>query len=115
MCFIGSYNTLWYVLPRKCFQFVSSSSCVILRGSVVLNFFTSRVLTAVIFGAMAVGQNSSFAPDYAEAKMSASRMFALFEKVPTIDAYSDEGHKPVSMTLVMRCCDDELEMKQQLN
>jgi len=47
--------------------------------------------------------------------MSASRMFALFEKVPTIDAYSDEGHKPVSMTLVMRCCDDELEMKQQLN
>jgi len=47
--------------------------------------------------------------------MSASRMFALFEKVPTIDAYSDKGHKPVSMTLVMRCCDDEVEMKQQLN
>jgi len=57
---------------------------------------------------MAVGQNSSFAPDYAEAKMSASRMFALFEKVPTIDAYSDEGHKPVSTTLMTRCCDDEI-------
>ena len=72
-------------------------------------------MTAVIFGAMAVGQNSSFAPDYAEAKMSASRMFALFEKVPMIDAYSDEGHKPVSMTLMMRFCDNEVEMEQQLN
>ena len=47
--------------------------------------------------------------------MSASRMFALFEKVPTIDAYSDEGHKPVSMTLMMRSCDDEVEMERQLN
>ncbi|XP_039267518.2 ATP-dependent translocase ABCB1-like [Styela clava] len=53
-----------------------------------------KVLTAVIFGAMAVGQNSSFAPDYAEAKVSASRMFKLFDSKPTIDAYSDEGHKP---------------------
>nr|CAB3219614.1 multidrug resistance protein 1-like [Phallusia mammillata] len=53
-----------------------------------------KVLTAVIFGAMAVGQNSSFAPDYAEAKVSASRMFLLFEREPPIDAYSDSGHKP---------------------
>jgi len=60
-----------------------------------------------------MGQNSSVAPDYAEAKTSASRMFALFEKVPTIDAYSDEGHKPVSMTLMMRYSDDEIE--KQLN
>ena len=59
------------------------------------NVLYSSVLTAVIFGAMAVGQNSSFAPDYAEAKVSASRMFSLFDSVPSIDAYSDEGHKPV--------------------
>jgi len=49
----------------------------------------------VIFGAMAVGQNSTFAPDYAEAKVSAQRMFALFDKKPSIDAYSKDGLSPV--------------------
>uniref|UniRef100_H2ZPC0 Bile salt export pump n=1 Tax=Ciona savignyi TaxID=51511 RepID=H2ZPC0_CIOSA len=53
-----------------------------------------KVLTAVIFGAMAVGQNSSFAPDYAEAKVSARRMFALFDRKPEIDVYSDKGASP---------------------
>uniref|UniRef100_H2ZPW4 Bile salt export pump n=1 Tax=Ciona savignyi TaxID=51511 RepID=H2ZPW4_CIOSA len=53
-----------------------------------------KVLTAVIFGAMAVGQNSSFAPDYAEAKVSAKRMFALFDRTPEIDVYSDNGASP---------------------
>ncbi|XP_039267520.2 ATP-dependent translocase ABCB1-like [Styela clava] len=53
-----------------------------------------KVLTAVIFGAMAVGQNSSFAPDAAEAQVSAARMFKLFDSKPIIDAYSDKGHKP---------------------
>uniref|UniRef100_H2ZPB9 Bile salt export pump n=1 Tax=Ciona savignyi TaxID=51511 RepID=H2ZPB9_CIOSA len=55
-----------------------------------------KVITAVIFGAMAVGQNSSFAPDYAEAKVSARRMFALFDRTPEIDVYSDKGASPVS-------------------
>jgi len=49
----------------------------------------------VIFGAMAVSQNSTFAPDYAEAKVSAQRMFALFDKKPSIDAYSKDGLTPV--------------------
>uniref|UniRef100_H2ZPB6 Bile salt export pump n=1 Tax=Ciona savignyi TaxID=51511 RepID=H2ZPB6_CIOSA len=53
-----------------------------------------KVITAVIFGAMAVGQNSSFAPDYAEAKVSARRMFALFDRTPEIDVYSDKGASP---------------------
>uniref|UniRef100_H2ZPT3 Bile salt export pump n=1 Tax=Ciona savignyi TaxID=51511 RepID=H2ZPT3_CIOSA len=53
-----------------------------------------KVLTAVIFGAMAVGQNSSFAPDYAEAKVSAKKMFALFDRKPEIDVYSDKGASP---------------------
>ena len=57
--------------------------------------YDARVLTAVIFGAMAVGQNSTFAPDYAEAKMSAQRMFALFDKKPSIDSYSKTGIFPV--------------------
>jgi len=55
-----------------------------------------RVLTAVFFGAMAVSQNSSFAPDYAEAKVSAARLFDVFDRKPKIDPSSDEGHAPVS-------------------
>ncbi|KAM6338499.1 ATP-dependent translocase ABCB1 [Podargus strigoides] len=52
------------------------------------------VFSAVVFGAMALGQTSSFAPDYAKAKVSAAHMFLLFERVPSIDSYSEEGEKP---------------------
>ncbi|XP_023776043.1 multidrug resistance protein 1 isoform X1 [Cyanistes caeruleus] len=52
------------------------------------------VFSAVVFGAMALGQTSSFAPDYAKAKISASHLFQLFERVPSIDSYSEEGDKP---------------------
>nr|XP_013042408.2 phosphatidylcholine translocator ABCB4-like isoform X2 [Anser cygnoides] len=52
------------------------------------------VFSAVVFGAMALGQSSSFAPDYAKAKISAAHLFVLFEKVPLIDSYSEEGEKP---------------------
>ncbi|KAM6088819.1 ATP-dependent translocase ABCB1 isoform 1-T3 [Chlamydotis macqueenii] len=52
------------------------------------------VFSAVVFGAMALGQTSSFAPDYAKAKISAAHLFLLFEKVPLIDNYSEEGEKP---------------------
>ncbi|NXU86045.1 MDR1 protein, partial [Xiphorhynchus elegans] len=52
------------------------------------------VFSAVVFGAMALGQTSSFAPDYAKAKISAAHMFQLFERVPSIDSYSEEGEKP---------------------
>ena len=45
---------------------------------------------------MAVSQNSSFAPDYAEAKVSAARLFDLFDRKPSIDPSSEEGHSPVS-------------------
>uniref|UniRef100_A0A8C4JHN8 Phosphatidylcholine translocator ABCB4-like n=1 Tax=Dromaius novaehollandiae TaxID=8790 RepID=A0A8C4JHN8_DRONO len=55
-----------------------------------------RVFSAVVFGAMALGQSSSFAPDYAKAKISAAHLFMLFETVPSIDSYSEEGLKPVS-------------------
>ncbi|KAI1242690.1 hypothetical protein IHE44_0000229 [Lamprotornis superbus] len=53
-----------------------------------------RVFSAVVFGAMALGQTSSFAPDYAKAKISAAHLFLLFERVPSIDSYSEEGDKP---------------------
>ncbi|XP_072707607.1 ATP-dependent translocase ABCB1 isoform X2 [Ciconia boyciana] len=52
------------------------------------------VFSAVVFGAMALGQSSSFAPDYAKAKISAAHLFLLFERVPSIDSYSKEGEKP---------------------
>lgn len=54
------------------------------------------MFAAVVFGAMAVGQASAFAPDYGKAKAAAARVFALVDQQPTIDSYSTEGTKPVS-------------------
>ncbi|XP_012934162.1 multidrug resistance protein 1 isoform X2 [Heterocephalus glaber] len=53
-----------------------------------------RVFSAIVFGAMAVGQVSSLAPDYAKAKVSAAHIIRIIEKVPAIDSYSTEGLKP---------------------
>ena len=61
-----------------------------------LFFIPHSVLGAIIFGAMAIGQASSFAPDYAKAKSSATKMFQLFDRQPAIDSSSEEGEKPVS-------------------
>ncbi|XP_038962980.1 ATP-dependent translocase ABCB1 isoform X1 [Rattus norvegicus] len=52
------------------------------------------VFSAVVFGAMAAGNTSSFAPDYAKAKVSASHIIRIIEKIPEIDSYSTEGLKP---------------------
>ncbi|XP_078094662.1 ATP-dependent translocase ABCB1-like isoform X2 [Mustelus asterias] len=49
------------------------------------------VFNAIVFGAVAIGQSSSFAPDYAKAKVAAMNLFALFERVPLIDSYSTDG------------------------
>lgn len=58
-----------------------------------------RVFSAIIFGAMAVGQASQFAPDYGKAKSSAARIFNLLDKKPLIDSYSSDGEQPVSSSL----------------
>lgn len=50
-----------------------------------------RVFSAIVFGAMGAGQASSFAPDYAKAKVSAARLFDLFDREPAIDSFSEEG------------------------
>ncbi|XP_070326260.1 ATP-dependent translocase ABCB1 isoform X2 [Odocoileus virginianus] len=55
------------------------------------------VFSAIVFGAMAVGQVSSFAPDYAKAKVSAAHVINIIEKIPLIDTYSTEGLKPNTM------------------
>ena len=56
-----------------------------------------RVFMAVVFGALSVGQASAFAPNYAKAKLSANRIFAILDRKPEIDNYSEEGEKPVSL------------------
>ena len=55
-----------------------------------------RVFMAVVFGALSVGQASAFAPNYAKAKLSANRIFAILDRKPEIDNFSEEGEKPVS-------------------
>ena len=47
---------------------------------------------------MSVAQISGFIPNYAKARLSAKRIFALEDLVPAIDSYSEEGEKPVSVT-----------------
>ncbi|XP_015742969.1 multidrug resistance protein 1 [Python bivittatus] len=56
------------------------------------------VFSCIVFGAMALGQTFSFTPDYAKAKISAAHMFMLFERVPLIDNYSEEGKKPENIS-----------------
>ncbi|KAF3819093.1 hypothetical protein GH733_013243 [Mirounga leonina] len=52
------------------------------------------VFSAIVFGAVALGHASSFAPDYAKAKLSAAHLFMLLERPPLIDSYSEEGLRP---------------------
>lgn len=65
---------------------------------------TCRVYSAIVFGAMALGQTASFTPDYAKAKIAAAQMFALFERVPLIDNYNEDGEKPVSFFIGIISC-----------
>ncbi|XP_016072489.1 PREDICTED: ATP-binding cassette sub-family B member 5 [Miniopterus natalensis] len=52
------------------------------------------VFTAIAYGAMAIGETLALAPEYSRAKSGAAQLFALLEKKPTIDSYSQEGKKP---------------------
>ncbi|XP_048246672.1 ATP-dependent translocase ABCB1-like isoform X4 [Haliotis rufescens] len=52
-----------------------------------------KVFGAIVFGAMAIGQASAFAPDAAKAKVSAQRIVFLLKSEPTIDSESTEGEK----------------------
>ncbi|XP_071385297.1 ATP-dependent translocase ABCB1 [Centroberyx affinis] len=52
------------------------------------------VISAVLYGAMAVGEANSFTPNYAKAKISASHLMMLMNRQPAIDNLSQEGEKP---------------------
>ncbi|XP_072364747.1 ATP-dependent translocase ABCB1 [Scyliorhinus torazame] len=60
------------------------------------------VFSAIVFGAMALGQTSSFAPDYAKAKISAAHIKMLLEQLPSIDSYSDAGNVPDSFEGIVK-------------
>lgn len=51
-----------------------------------------------MYGAMAMGEANSFTPNYAKAKMSASHILMLINRVPDIDNDSEEGEKPVQFS-----------------
>jgi len=50
-----------------------------------------RCMMSVIFGAFAVGQSSSFLPDFAEGKIATNRLFKLIDSVPKIDSSNPDG------------------------
>uniref|UniRef100_A0A672J2Z1 ATP-binding cassette, sub-family B (MDR/TAP), member 4 n=1 Tax=Salarias fasciatus TaxID=181472 RepID=A0A672J2Z1_SALFA len=52
------------------------------------------VISAVLYGAMALGEANSFAPNYAKAKLSAAHLLMLLDKQPEIDNLSHEGDSP---------------------
>jgi len=53
------------------------------------------VFIALIFGSLALGQAGSFETGVAKAKRSARRLFAIMDRHPVIDNYSEDGLKPV--------------------
>lgn len=78
---------------------------LIMQASVLIPPFpVSRVFSAIVFGAVALGHASSFAPDYAKAKLSAAHLFMLFERQPVIDSYSEDGLRPVSSLRPYAAC-----------
>lgn len=52
---------------------------------------STSVISAVMFGAMAIGEANAFAPNYAKAKVSASHLLMLINLKPAIDNLSEEG------------------------
>lgn len=52
-----------------------------------------RVFAAIVFGSIAIGATASLAPDYSKAKQSAKIIYAIIDREPQIDNYSESGSK----------------------
>lgn len=53
-----------------------------------------RVFSALTIGAQSVGRSSAFSLDYGKAKISAAKLFALFDRKSEIDPSETTGQKP---------------------
>nr|XP_045016364.1 multidrug resistance protein 2-like isoform X10 [Jaculus jaculus] len=83
-------QAMMYFSYAACFQFGA-----FLVAHHLMNFQNVMlVFSAIIFGALAAGNATSFAPDYTKAKVSASHIIMILEKVPAVDSYSTQGLKP---------------------
>ncbi|CAF5222039.1 unnamed protein product, partial [Rotaria magnacalcarata] len=51
------------------------------------------ILNCILFGAMAVGQTASLAPDYSKAISSSKNILSLFQRIPVIDNSSTAGNE----------------------
>ncbi|CAD5121208.1 DgyrCDS9743 [Dimorphilus gyrociliatus] len=56
-----------------------------------------RVFSALTIGAQSVGRSSAFSLDYGKAKLSASKLFALFDRKSEIDPTTTNGVKPTTV------------------
>lgn len=52
-----------------------------------------RVFGAIIFGALAIGATTAFAPNYSQAKQAAGRVFAIIDRESLIDSSLQEGYE----------------------
>lgn len=53
-----------------------------------------KAIMGVIFGAIVLGQNASFMPNFAEASVSANRLFTLFNRKSKISPFNAAGIRP---------------------
>lgn len=87
------FGAFLVTLPRDHFLYTSFN-----------NLFV--VIQALIFGATTAGQAGAFAPNYAKARLSANRIFALLERSPETSVYcSEEGAVPVSSNGIFQHAD----------
>ncbi|KAL3831651.1 hypothetical protein ACJMK2_023379 [Sinanodonta woodiana] len=60
--------------------------------------YVFRVFSAIIFGGMIMGQNAATSQDLNKAKLATARLFAIIDRVPSIDSASPEGRISTSFS-----------------